>query len=336
MICSPTMSASPGRRLLAVVIAVAAMGVAGQSHAAPRAAALVPVLRPTANPELRNRFHDAVTRGLTAGGADAISAGEVRMRLGSSAELLTCSGAGPCAARVAMALRTDENVGSEIVIAGKDYTIRLTLLDAAGRPIGNVNDECDICTQHEAEEAVTKAAQKLISSAPAPSPVAAAPAPTPPPPVAAPPEPPPPAPPPPASPPPPAAAPAPAPVAAQVTTTERKRFPWRPVAIGSLAAGVVGLAIGIPLVVIDGNPTCTPPNGQDPHKFCKNVYNTGGGGGALVAFGVGGLAAGAALFVLDWYTAHHPPRHPQSAAVSNVAVAPLLGGGAMATVGGRF
>lgn len=356
MICSASMSASTGRRLLVAAAVALSFGAASRAQAAPRAAALVPKLAPNPIPELRNRFQDAVTRGITAAGADAIGAGEVRMRLSSSPELMTCDGAGPCAARVSIALRTDETVASEIVIGGKDYTIRLKLLDAAGREVAAANDECDICTQREAEETVAKATQKLIASAPAPA--AAAPTPVPPetttPATPTPPPTPAPATPAPATPapatpapapaqttPPATAAPTPAPAQAAspapaAKTAERKRFPWRAVGIASMAVGVVGIAIGAPLIAIDGNPTCTAPAGEDPHKVCKNVYNTAGGGDALTILGVGGLLAGGTMFFLDWYTAHHPPKSPQQAQVSHVSIAPLLSGGAMAEVGGRF
>src|SRR5437763_8286346 len=52
--------------------------------AATRVAALAPQLRPSANNELRDRFHEALTRGLTSPDLEVIPAGEVRMRLGMS------------------------------------------------------------------------------------------------------------------------------------------------------------------------------------------------------------------------------------------------------------
>jgi hypothetical protein len=73
-------------------------------------------------------------------------------------------------------------------------------------------------------------------------------------------------------------------------------FPWRPVAITSLVVGVVLTAIGIPLIAIDGNPTCNMAN---PRQTCPDVYDTKGGGGALLAFGIGGIAAGGVLFYFD-------------------------------------
>ena len=219
-----------------------------------------------------------------------------------------------------------------MVIAGKDYTIRLKLLDGAGREVSKTEETCDICTVKEADEAVARATTKLLSAAkPALSAVEATP--TPPPPKAVEPTPPPPKAVEPTPPPPKAVEPAPAPAPAQLRltdgqTTEKKMFPWRWVGIASLVAGVVGLAVGIPLVVIDGNPTCTPPAGGDPRKLCKEVYNTAGGGGTLLALGAAGAAAGAVLLYLD--------HRARNRALQHVSVVPMLEGGVLATVGGRF
>jgi hypothetical protein len=87
----------------------------------------------------------------------------------------------------------------------------------------------------------------------------------------------------------------------------------------------VGLAVGIPLLAIDGDPTCDLPN---PRKNCPEVYNTAGGGAALVTLGVGGLAAAGVLFYLDYRSRHRPN-------VPTVSLGPVSGG-AMVTAGGRF
>ena len=47
--------------------------------------------------------------------------------------------------------------------------------------------------------------------------------------------------------------------AGRAAARAEKMFPWRPVAIASLVVGVVGIAVGAPLVAIDGNPTCNSP-----------------------------------------------------------------------------
>jgi hypothetical protein len=310
-----------------VVVAGLLLQVAG-AFAAPRTGALVPTLRPAAANELRDRLHDSVTRGLSAAGMDTVPAAEVRMRLALSEEQLSCSGPGPCAARAAMNLRTDRLVATEVVIAGKDYTIRLRLLDQAGREVGKVEESCDICTVKEADEAVSRAATKLINvnraaiteSAPAPPPPQPKPEPTPPQPK---PEP---------VPQPVVTQPTPAPTPAPAKQTDKKPVPWRWLAVGMLGVGVVGLAVGIPLLAIDGNPTCTPPPGQDPRKVCKELYDTAAGGGVMLAVGLASLATSGAF----WYLDHRQRKQATAAKVTAFDVFPLREGGAMVSLGGRF
>jgi hypothetical protein len=100
-------------------------------------------------------------------------------------------------------------------------------------------------------------------------------------------------------------------------------FPWRALAISSLVVGVVGIAIGAPLVAIDGNPTCNLPN---PKTSCPDVYNTVGGGAAMLTLGIAGVAASGVLFYLD---------HRARKRAATVVVLPLQGG-AFVSTGGRF
>jgi hypothetical protein len=89
-----------------------------------------------------------------------------------------------------------------------------------------------------------------------------------------------------------------------VPRREHRHFPWRPVAFASVGVGIVGLAVGIPLLVIDGRPTCDAPN---PTTQCKEVYNTVGGGATLTALGALGLAASVPLFYFDYRDRNRPP-----------------------------
>ena len=84
------------------------------------------------------------------------------------------------------------------------------------------------------------------------------------------------------------------------------------------------MAVGIPLLAIDGHPTCSLPN---PRTSCPNVYNTGGGGAAMLTFGIAGLAASGVLFYFDHRARNKP--HP------NVVVIPTAGG-AFVSTGGHF
>jgi hypothetical protein len=313
-------------RRLRSVASLLVLLVSSTAVAAPKLAALVPTVKPPAAPELRDRFHEAVTRGLTAGGEDVIGAAEVRLRLGASEELLNCSGPGACVARVAQTLHVDRAVATEIDVNGKDYVIKLRLLDAVGRELAKVDEPCDICTVKEADEAVARAATKLAAAAKSLPAETAPPArvETPPPPkVEAPPPkvetPPPPK----AETVPPSVAVAPTEPAATVQREQQKMFPWRAVAITSLVVGVVGIAIGAPLVAIDGNPTCNLPN---PRTSCPDVYNTLGGGAAMLTIGIAGVAASGVLFYLD---------HRARKRAATVSVLPLSGG-AYVSAGGRF
>jgi hypothetical protein len=290
---------------------VAGLLIATPLWAAGRVAPLVPKLNPLGASEIRDRFHDAIARGLERPNAEVVAAPEVRLRLGSSEELIGC-GAGPCLARVAGELHVDQLVASDIDVIGKQYTIKLRALSPSGRLLGQIEESCDICTLKEAEETATRVAGRLASvqmpapdRPPAPS-GATEPAP------------------------PPAAAPSPgnqqrgALESRAAPAPSDRRFPWRWLAIGSAALGVVGLAVGIPLLAIDGNPTCDMPN---PRRTCPDVYNTAAAGGTLLGFGIAGLAASGVFFYLDHRAAHRP--RPA------VSLLPLPGG-AFVTAGGSF
>jgi hypothetical protein len=294
------------------------------ASATERLAALVPQTRPSAPPELRDRFHEAVTRGLQTGGDEVLPAAEVRLRLGVADEMLNCGGTGPCVARSAQALRIDRLVATDVEISGKDYAIKMRLLDSVGRELTKIDEPCDICTVKEADEAMVRAATKLAAAArtlPAESASATQRAePTPPqkpetpakaetPPVSK------------VQTPPSTASPETMP---PLTHREKKMFPWRPVAIASIAVGVVGIVASIPLFVIDGRPTCDKPN---PTQSCPEVYNTVGGGAALLSLGVGGGIASGILFYLD--------HRARVRAHSTVLIVPSPGG-AYVSASGRF
>jgi hypothetical protein len=301
------------------LIAVLACLVAGSpALAAGRIAALVPQIKPPPAPELRDRFHEAVSRGLATGGDEVVPASEVRLRLGGSDETLNCAGVGACLPRAVQIIRVEHVVATDIAATGKDYTIHLRLLDPTGRELAKADDACDICTVKEAEDAVARAAGKLAATART-LPVE----PPPPPPKVEPPPPPPKVEPEPT----PKVEPTPAPPeltnGGNVQKPERI-FPWRALAITSLVIGVAGVAAGAPLIAVDGQPTCNAPN---PQVSCPEVYNTLGGGVTLLVIGAAGLAASGVLFYED-----HRARHRKAPAVSLLP----MPGGAFATVGSHF
>jgi hypothetical protein len=297
-------------RLAFLVVAVGgAVGVVAltpspASAQAIRAAALPPQLKGTdTSPELRNKFEDAVVRGLaTLNGpagpngelGEVMTAAATRARLGD--ELSACAGTPACLPRAVASLGVNRLFATDLSINGKTYTMSLKLYDRQGHELTHADDTCDICTVHEAEEAVTKAAARLAAvartlpiDASAPPPLVgstpAHPAET----SSVPPSP--------MQPPPLTAGP---PV---VVRHERRHVPWRGLAFGSLALGVVGIGAGVPLLVIDGRPTCNLP---DPSHSCPHVYNTAGGGATLVALGAIGLIGSVPLFYFDWRSTHRP------------------------------
>lgn len=127
---------------------------------------------------LRERFHDAVARGLQQGapaGISVLSGGDVRAQL--SGDLASCSGTG-CATPAARALSVDRLVVTEIAVTGKNYSISLRVVDPSGTETSRTADRCDICSVREADDAVARAAARLaamvvIAPAEAPKPVVA-------------------------------------------------------------------------------------------------------------------------------------------------------------------
>ncbi|MDB4965954.1 MAG: hypothetical protein JWN44_1643 [Myxococcales bacterium] len=298
---------------------------AASASASGRIGALVPQIKPQAAPEVRDRFHEAVTRGLQSGGDEVVAAAEVRLRLGATEEMLNCAGSGGCVARAAQALRVERVVTTDIDVSGKDYTVRMRLLDAVGRELAKADEPCDICTLKEADEAVARAASKLAAAARA-LPGDAPPSSSTPSTVENPP------PPPKSETVPMKAEPMPPKVdnpavnpsePAPLVRREKKAFPWRPVAIASLAVGLVGVVVGIPLLAIDGQPTCNSPN---PRMSCPEVYNTVGGGAAMLTVGLAGVAASGALFYFD---------HRARKARPTVMLTPTQGG-VYLSAGGHF
>ena len=303
------LSVSFGRLSIACVgIACVALAMAGSAASAQsiRAAALAPQWKGGGNtPELRDKFHESVVRGL---GSLTVPTGpngelgevmtvqETKQRLGE--ELLACSGQASCMSRALAALHINRLVATELSAVGKSYNISMRLFDGEGHELTHAEELCEICTVREAEEAVTKAASRLAAASrtfpletaapekldviphtkePPPRPVT------------------------PVAPPAtvvtavaPVAPPAPKPV---VSGGERKRVPWRTLGFSSLGLGIVGLAVGIPLLVIDGRPTCSA---ADPTHQCPNLYNTAAGGATMVAIGAVALIATIPLFYLDW------------------------------------
>src|SRR5438552_8408692 len=97
------------------------MSLAGPAMAA-RVAVLAPKMVPPGNAEMRDKFHDALARGMARAG-DVIPTAVVRGQL--PPDLLNCDG-GACVARAAQALGGADRVAiAEIEDVGKTYSIKV-------------------------------------------------------------------------------------------------------------------------------------------------------------------------------------------------------------------
>lgn len=158
------------QRSTLVALALVAAPAAGARDVVP----LAPAVEPAVTEGIRDRFHDAVARGA---GKGVLPASQVRDRLTALPHLAQCT-SGACVAAVAATLQAEAVLTTKIERKGKNYTIRVQVLSPAGAELGKAAaTRCEICTMHEAEVAVEKAAgEAMAAQAAAPSPTPAAPA----------------------------------------------------------------------------------------------------------------------------------------------------------------
>lgn len=296
--------------------------MAATAHAG-RVVPMLPQIKPAVSQELRERFHDAVARGLAQEG-EVVPAVEVRRQLYPIPDMAECSWGG-CMPRIAKALRADRMVVTEIEQLGKTYSIRVRVFDAEGQEMGrSLDGRCEICSVREADasvqQTVAKAGPLLVvrtvpkveesgPEAPRFSPAARTVATqTPavkaePPPRKA------------ETPPPRLESPAHVEEVPPLEKSEtppvggpdsppprvERPFPYRPVAYAAFAVAVASL---VPTIVFgiyapkDGQGTC---DAKDPLHMCPQLYH--GNTAAATAFGiVAGAAAitGTVLMILDW------------------------------------
>jgi hypothetical protein len=279
------------------ILFIIALLLAGPSVAkAEPVAPLVPVFKPAKADELVSRFHDALAAGLAGGGVQVISSAVVRKKADRP-----CASS-RCAHAYANRLKTTQAVGMTVETVGKNYTYSLRLFPAR-KPA--VEGRCDICTLMEAvrktkqlaqslavkikseaaapaKAAVKKAAVKkaAVKKAPAKAPLDAE---TPPDQLA----------------PKKAATGAPKKETTEQprTETRRSRWPLWPALVAS-GVGVVGLAVGIPLLSMDGDPTNCRGTPRPDGRNCADLYATAGPGWAFTAMGLAGAVTAGVLFYL--------------------------------------
>ncbi|MCS6914740.1 MAG: hypothetical protein RMK29_18830 [Myxococcales bacterium] len=296
------------RCAVGVLLTWFAVGIPDSATAA-RVAAGLPSFDGQVGVELRERFHAAVVAGLVAGGLETVPPSEISERL-TSEELRGCTG-GPCVERVLAELKADRLLVTDIAVVGKNYTIKMRLLDQGGAEVWRATERCEICTVREAEELVRSAALRMAPWADRPGPTEQARAEKAPPPTVTPPPPP---------PPPPPVAPA---------AEPRRWTPYRYAWIVALAVGGTFVVASIPFLAYasrDGQTTCGP---SVPVSDCPTVFrgNLGAGLGLLLG---GGIAIGGGGFAVLYYLDHQAQRRAVQVGVQPVHRGALLG------IEGRF
>jgi hypothetical protein len=207
----------------------------------------------------------------------------------------------------------------KIDAVGKNYTIEVRLYSGKTQTAKSTG-RCDICTVTEAVEATKKVATEAGSKGEEPPTVAPTPTPTPTPTPATP-----------ATTPTPTPTPAPTPV---VTKAPGPRPAWALYSgIGLAVVGVAGIAIGAPLLAIDGNGTNCIGDPKPDYSNCRDLYNTATGGWVLTAMGVAALAGSGVLFYLYF---SKPKEQATRAGLDSFAIVPTADGGAVFGASGRF
>jgi hypothetical protein len=296
------------RCLVSAVLAWFALSTGAPARAG-RVAALQPRFDPPVSAEMRDRFHEAMGRGLQQGGAEVVPGAEVRTRLGGNEELAGCVG-GACAVQALAELKAERLALGEIAVSGKSYIISLRLLDQGGAEMWRATERCDICSAREADEAVAKAAARMAPWVGRPGPTDQARA---------------------AAPPPPAVVPQPVPPAALAPTPSPEPRRWTPYRYGWIVSAVVGgafLVTSIPFLVYaarENQTTCDP---SVPVTSCPTVYkgNLGAGLGLLLG---GAVAAGGGGFAVFYYLDRQAQKKPR------LSLSPVIGGAGVG-VEGRF
>lgn len=286
------------RRSIVCLGVVGSLSLFGAIAQAAPVAPLVPQMTPAKADEIVVRFHDALAKGLGEGGLEPLSTAHVRTKSKDA-----CA-ASACALRALGTLRGDTAAVAKINTVGKNYTIEVRLFGARE---AKVSGRCDICTLMEALSTTRKLAKQLATEAAAKTPAKT-----------------------------PVKTPVKTPTITKVTppsTTptvgtkrEGRRWPLWPV-LAAAGVGVLGLAVGIPLVAMDGDPTNCRGEPRPDGRNCQDVYSTSGAGWTFTTMGIAGLATAGVLFYL-YLTS--PKRDATTTAelpwLHRVSIAPAQGG----------
>jgi hypothetical protein len=315
-------------RWLAVWLAAVVL-VPVSAAAAPKVAPLTPVMKPSKANEILVRFHDALAQGLTSGGVTVVPAKTVRGKAKRACAATTCarSLSGRLGAENAAVCRIDT--------VGKNYRFQMKMISKSGT-LATVSGRCDICTLMEALKTTRELSAKLARQGG----LKAAAATKPPDKTGT-------------KPPdktgtkPPDKTGAKPPDKTQKPTgktadgskpaapaTSGQRWPLWPT-LAAAGVGVLGLAVGIPLLSMDGDPTNCRGEPRPDGRNCSDVYSTSGAGWAMTTIGIAGLATAGVLAYLYFTSGKREKASAWLRGERTVAVTPLQGG-LMLGAGGSF
>jgi hypothetical protein len=268
-------------------------------------APLVPKMDPPTAAEMTIQFHEALAKGLKAGGLKVIPAATVRAKLKLGVENAGCD-EGVCLTTAQGLLGGTRFATVKVSAVGKNYAIDVRLYTGS-KLVARSTGQCDICTMAEAVQTTVRAATDVGAKGeepptpmPAPAPIPTPthkPRPTPTP------------------------KPTPGPIAHQPVAPKpppppARQWPlWPGIVAGAI--GVVGLAAGIPLLAIDGTGTNCRGDARPDYRNCADLYTTKAGGAVFTTFGVLGLVGAAVFLPLHFIS---KPKERQRAAVEQVTV----------------
>lgn len=332
-----------GAALFAALVFAGAMPA--QWATAQPIAPLVPEIEPAPDPAIVARFHEALATGLQ--NARRPTLGFEQVAKATQAGGPACAAA-PCALAAQRALRVERAATARIGVVGRNYTIAVGLYRGMVLE-GRASGRCDVCTLAEATTALSEVAQRAarsteaaaagnlapgvpVDQSPTRAIAAAGSAGAVQPPAAT------------------RSAPRPAKRSARRSRARARhaqqngadparpaspaaRWPLWP-ALAATGVAAVGLAIGLPLIAIDGQGTdCRGPARPD-YRNCERLYATAGGGWVMTTVALASLASAGALFYL-YLTPRRQvaPRHDGSArqplalsVLRHLHVAPAAGG----------
>jgi hypothetical protein len=143
---------------------VAALLAAQTAGAEPRRrVAVLDVLAEGLSPDVSAQFETIIEESLRRAGSAVISR-SVTQDAVNRKELPEGCAFGPCVGGIARAVDADGLLDARLSAAGDSYSFVLTMIDAGGRPIGQVVGSCPVCTVSEALNKVGASIGALESS----------------------------------------------------------------------------------------------------------------------------------------------------------------------------